>query len=266
MIQHAMEPVITRSIFRSGLLASLLLCGQTLALAADVIDAQLANEKGELFESHDPEVKVSGNIVVGVMVEDAYQALRDNHIGIAAPDQQGQQSLCMKISSRDGAYTSENVYRFSADNPDQLVSLSYDTGMRNIVEEYTTGPGAIAMTVTPGDCNSTAETKYLLPTILHRKSSSLDKGKLVLYINSIDATDVYYRVASSGNEKFSDCSYIEEGRHTAYDFRCEIELPGPTPESELVVEIEREIYGREIKPGLSLHLMQPGKVLAGNTQ
>ncbi len=261
-----MQPDITRPIFRSGLLASLLLCGQPLAVAEDVIDAQLANEKGRLFESHDPEVKVSGNIVVGVMIEDAYQALRDNHIGIAPRHQQGRQSLCMKVSSRDGAYTSENVYQFSADNPDQLVSLSYDTGMQNILDGYTTGPGAIAITVTPGVCNATAETKYLLPAILHRETGTLDKGRIMLYINSIDATDVYYRVASSGNEEFSDCSYIDEGQHTAYDFSCAIDLPGPITANELVVEIEREIYGREIKPGLTLHLLQPGKALAGNTQ
>lgn len=266
MVQHAMQPGIMRPIFNAGLIASLLLFIQPLALADDIIDAQLVNKKGGLFESMDPEVNVSGNIVVGVMVREAYQALRNNHLGIAPTYRQGEQSLCLKISSRDGAYTSENVYQFTADDKDKLVSLSYDTGMQKIVKEYTAVPGAIAIAVMPGNCNATAETKYLLPTILHRESKSLDKGKLVLYINSIGATDVSYRVASPGNKEFSDCSYINEGKHTAYDFSCEIDLAGPIPVDKLKVEIKREIFGREIKPGLTLELMRPGKALAGNSQ
>jgi hypothetical protein len=220
--------------------------------AEGIINADLEKD---FIETHDPEVKVSGNVIVGVMVEDADRGLNANRLGFSL-GKPGKQSLCLRVTSRDGAYLSINGYTLTATNP-ALVALPYLTTRQDVIEQYTNEPDALAIVASPGSCNDFTPGAYFLPAMLDREQEMLSGGRLSIYVNGFDATDVYYRIAGSGAGEFSDCSYIDEGRHTAFNFRCDID-PGDLPAAgPAEIEIERERYGREIEPVLAIRLL-PG--------
>jgi|GEM_PF-811819 hypothetical protein len=208
--------------------------------AAGPIDARLA---GDLVEHHAPEVAVSGNVIVGVMAASASRALAQDLLAIRAPDS-GSTTICLKVTSRDGTYTSRNEY--SSDSAPAVLRLPYRSRLEEVLEQYTGKPGHIAITASRGNCVQSAPADYYLPSVVDAKTGELDSAPLSIFINGFDATDVYYRIA--GANEISDCHYIEEGRHTAYNFSCEIaEVPGGTS-LPLTVEIMREVYGRELEP------------------
>jgi hypothetical protein len=227
------------------MLGSALLLQLPLALAGG-ITAEL--DGGELLETHDPEVKVSGNVIVGVMVSGTRQGLLKGQLGIQSPNA-GDMAVCLKVTSRDGAYMSENTYRAKVpeSNPDP-VYLPYQSNLSAIVERYAREQGDLAMTATDGNCEQTTTAKYFLPAPLDSKGESMESGDLLIFINGFDATDVYYRIIGSDTEAPTDCDYIEEGKHTAYNFSCTIELDGSQSSGPMKVEISREVYGRELDP------------------
>ena len=225
------------------MLGSALLLQLPLALAGG-ITAKL--DGGELLETHDPEVKVSGNVIVGVMVSGARQGLLKKQLGIQSADA-GDTAICLKVTSRDGAYMSENTYRAEVPDP-APVYLPYQSNLPAVVEKYALEQGDLAMTATAGNCEQAATADYFLPATMDSKGERLESGDLSIYINGFDATDVYYRIIESGTEVPTDCDYIEKGRHTAYNFSCTIKLDGSRPSGPMKVEISREVYGRELDP------------------
>ena len=238
-----MEFRICKRPARRGLarmLGCALLLQLPLALADGAIPATLDGNK--LFETHDPEVKVSGNVIVGVMVAGAYQGLSKDLLGIRPPDA-GDKAVCLKVTSRDGAYMSENNYGVKISQSD-IVYLPYVSNLTSIVEEYSE-PGSIAISATQGNCEQAATAAYFLPALLNEKRENLESGDLSIYINGFDATDVAYRIIESGTD-LDDCDYIKEGRHTAYNFSCVIPRDKIPEADEITIEIAREVYGREL--------------------
>jgi hypothetical protein len=209
---------------------------------AEIIDAKL---EGKLLEHHAPEVKVSGNVIVGVMAASAYQALADDLLAIHSPDT-GSTTLCLKVTSRDGSYTSRNDY--TSDTAPAILRLPYESSIRQAMEQYTGRPGEIAITATRGDCQQSAPSDYYLPAVLDRGRGELGGGPVSIYINGFDATDVYYRIVDTGDGEVRDCEYIEEGRHTAYNFSCQIPPAVADTTVPVSIEIMREVYGRELQP------------------
>jgi len=133
--------------------------------------------------------------------------------------------------------------------------LPYQSDMQKVIEGYEEHQGAIAVSATIGDCDHSAKADYYLPARLDKGNAKLDTGNLSIYINGFDATDVFYQIAGSDSDGPIDCNYIEKGRHTAYNFSCEItgvQLDEPGP---LEIRILREVYGRELVPDMVVRLL-----------
>ena len=225
------------------MLGCALLLQLPLALADGAIPATLDGNK--LFETHDPEVKVSGNVIVGVMVAGAYRGLSKDLLGIRPPDA-GDQAVCLKVTSRDGAYMSENNYGVKISKSD-IVYLPYESNLTRVVEQYSE-PGSIAISATQGNCEQAATAAYFLPALLDEKRDTLESGDLSIYINGFDATDVAYRFIEPVTTSLEYCDYIKEGRHTAYNFSCVIPRNEIPLAGKITIEIAREVYGRELDP------------------
>lgn len=232
-----------------GMLALALFLIHTPAMADDYVTANL---QGALVEAHDQEVKVSGNIIVGVMISSAYQGLLNDQIGIRAL-KSGEKSVCLKVTSRDGAYLSANNYSVNLASPG-IINLPYHSHYRDVVEDYSGQQDAIAITARADNCQSASTAPYYLPAVLNKKQAELEWDNLSIYVNGFEATDVFYRIVEAPDNTDHDCEYIEQGRHTAYNFSCNIankELPESGP---LTIEIAREVYGREL-PSTTIHLL-----------
>ncbi|MEA2081105.1 MAG: hypothetical protein U9P00_14900 [Pseudomonadota bacterium] len=222
------------------------------AVSGEFLEAKLNNENNKFHEVHEPEVNVSGNVVVGVMSTSAGDALREDSLGIQSSET-GDKKICLKVTSRDGAYMSQNEYlvNVTALTP---IYLPYQSDMKKIIGGYEQ-QGAIAVSATIGDCEHSAKAAFYLPAKLDKGNAKLNTGNLSIYINGFDATDVFYHIAGSDSDQLIDCNYIEEGRHTAYNFSCEItgeQLDEPGP---LEIKILREVYGRELVPDMVVRLL-----------
>lgn len=215
-------------------------------MTADLFRAELANADQRFHEVHEPEVNVSGNVIVGVMTASVAGAVLDNTLGVRNPAVEGAK-VCLRVTSRDGAYRSENEYRVSAP-ADAPVQLPYQSSMKPVLTEYTQQPGAMAVSVTRGSCAQSASPHFLVPSQLDRQRAVLRTGDVLLLINGFDATDVYYHVNGTPPNELHDCRYIEEGRRTAFNFICEMPTDLLAAGPPLRMEIVREVYGRELEP------------------
>lgn len=219
---------------------------------AELVDATLvaSSEKQPLLEKYDPEVKVSGNVVVGVMIASAYNGLSENQLAISPGETLQESKVCLQITSRDGAYTSRNNYTVALANSEDSVKLPYESQYPNILAEYKE-EGGLAVTATSGSCKQSGRDTYYLPHLwetqdLQRTSKPWSAS---IYINGFEATDVYYTFEKGKGEP-RDCTYIEEGRHTVFNFICEVHVADIPKKvgSPLKLNILREVYGRELEP------------------
>ena len=220
------------------IVTGMLLCMWSVVAAQDTVTAELVSDP--FIESYEPEVSVSGNVVVGVMTTAVALAVVKDQIAINATAESGERQLCLKAASRDGIYTSRNVYAVP-DGAAGNVRLPYRSKLADVVEDY--GEHEIALTATTGDCDSGASDYYLLGS-----AAAGDTDSAVMYLNSFGATDVFVEIGDS----IETCDYISEGRRTTFDFICPLAVSAG--DGAVAVTIIRERFGRE-QPSVSLRLI-----------
>ena len=233
---------------------ALLLLLVPLSSAAEVFQAVLDNPNQRFHEVHEPEVNVSGHVIVGVMTESVSAALVMNSVGISNAASAGGK-VCLKVISRDGAYRSQNDYRIDAP-PAATVYLPYRSGMKRVLASYLDEGTAIAVAATTGACADSDNASFLLPAQLDQGEGTLASDNVAVLVNGFDATDVFYRIGDLDSGDLHDCPYIEEGRHTAFNFVCNIPFSQLTAAASLQIEISREVYGRELEP-IRIDLLLP---------
>jgi len=223
-----------------------LLCVSVLTSVAPILAADATFATLESFEEQiNSEVNVSGHVVVGLMGVSAFQGIQQKTLAISALSLKQGDSLCLNVNSRDGVYSLNGQYIVD-DNPEQLLMLGYPTNEPDIVESFK--QDTVALTARVGSCQNSV-LHYLLPQL-----AETDPKEALLAVNGFEATDVFYSVTSaSGDTVNGECFYIEEGRHTAYDYSCKIPLASDSASFEL--RIERELYGREL-PAVDIRLLR----------
>lgn len=219
--------------------------GATAAAAGDPARASLLSDP--LVENYQPEVQVSGNVVVGLMWASAIRGLPSDAIGVAPSAGAKPGVVCLRVVSRDGIYSSRNEYRLPEAAPGTTVLLPYRSRHGDLLHGY--ADDELAMTASPGACSET-------PTHYHVVTGPPGEpdGELRVYVNSFGATDVFYqRKSASGWSAPIACSYISEGRRTTFDSVCGIPAASVRG-GDLDLRIVRERFGRE-QPAVELHVL-----------
>lgn len=186
------------------------------------------------LESYQPEVSVSGNVIVGVMTAAAAGAMLENRIAVRSVAKDPGTEICLRVASRDGIYTSRNIYALPA-GANGPVLLPYQSTHKDVVRSY--GDDEIALAATAGDCDSGGSEFLLLSD-----GVQLEPSEIVIYLNSFGATDVFYELDADINA----CDYITEGRRTTYDYICRLGFIDTS--NSVPVTIIRERFGREQPP------------------
>ena len=212
------------------LITALLFCLSTVASAQDSEPAKLISDPFQ--ENYQPDVDVSGNVIVGVMTDVASGAIASDEIALLANAAAAGESVCLRASSQDGIYTSRNVYQLP-ENPDGRVPLPYQSSMEKVVKQYRE---EIALAATTGECDSGSNDYYLID-----KAGNARATKIVVYLNSFGATDAFIKVGES-DDGYEACEFISEGRRTSFDFICMLEAI--TADGPVDVTIDRERFGR----------------------
>jgi hypothetical protein len=214
-----------------------------LAWGAVPATAELLSEP--FLESYQPEVEVSGNVIVGVMSGAAQSALLEDRLGVWVSRDMAGTEVCVRATSNDGIYSSRNHYRLPGTS--ERAHLPYSSDMDDVLGGF--GQGGLAVSVATGNCDLTAADTYLV-------AGSLDEAgaeAVTVFVNGFGATDVF--VDRGNGSELEPCDYVAEGRRTTYDFLCTLTTePGQTTE----VTIVRERFGRE-QPGIPLTLIGYGE-------
>jgi hypothetical protein len=221
-------------------LVGLLLLLPLAAGGAELISADLLSDP--FFERYQPEVDVSGNVIVGVMTMAAAGALTDDMLGVRLSQMAQATDLCLRATSADGIYTSRNHYRLPADQTGSI-HLPYSSSMQEVVAGY--GDLDVAIAASVGDCNSSGTDYYVVGSL-----DAAQSADTVIFLNSFGATDVFVEVDGS-DELPEACEPITEGRRTTYDFYCRVVTNAADSVS---LNIIRERFGRE-QPGVRLTLV-----------
>ncbi|MDH3441589.1 MAG: hypothetical protein OEM63_12600 [Gammaproteobacteria bacterium] len=114
-------------------ISAMLLCLWSVASAQDTVSAELVSDP--FVESYEPEVLVSGNVVVGIMTTAAAAAIISDQVAVSASAEASGQRICLKAASRDGIYTSRNVYAVP-DGAAGNVRLPYRSKLANVVRDF----------------------------------------------------------------------------------------------------------------------------------
>jgi hypothetical protein len=210
------------------------------ARAAEPVSAELLSKP--FNENYQPEVEVSGNVIVGIMTAAAAGALAQDLLGVRVLEAAQTTDLCLRATTSDGIYSSRNHYRLPAERTG-AVHLPYASSKREILGGYAEAEVAIAANV--GDCDSSSSSYYVVGSL-----DTTQPAATVIYLNSFGATDVFLSLDGS-EQPPQACEHISEGRRTTYDFYCTLM---PADNSSVTVSIIRERFGRE-QPGVQFSII-----------
>lgn len=221
----------------SGYVAVVLLLG-LIAPLAHAADARL--KKNPFWESVQPDVDVSGMVVVGLTSQSMVSGRDLPRIEIRPPHNMAGRDVCLTVQSRDGVYFSRNTYVLPTTIDDNAINLPYDQSRElALLRKYPARHLGIA--VTEGDCANPG--KRLLKPYAPNEPAD---GRLDVMINGLGATDVFYSVSKTAVNGV--CDALRDGRTTVFDFWCRISVPHATNAQDMKIRIERERYGRELAP------------------
>lgn len=213
-------------------------------LAALAAPPHVAKLVGSFHESENVDVKVSGSVIVGVASINASNGKAVRSLQLLHAPTPANRQVCLTVQSRDGVYLSRNTFELPEGSAKSMVQIPYNHSTRlGRLARY--GADELAISASTGSCANRANTYYVVDATATKPPESLR-----IFVNSFGATDVFYRTGSRG--PYLECTPIEEGRHTTFDFWCSV--PWPRAGSDrLEVEIQRETYGREL-PAVALTL------------
>ena len=210
----------------------------TAAAAEAPVSARLVSDP--FLESYQPEVSVSGNVIVGVMTLATASAILKDQIAVQSIAASAENQICLRVASRDGIYTSKNIYALPKGTTGPVL-LPYQTKLKDVVTSY--GADEIALAATAGDCDSGSSDFFLLSA-----GNQAEPSEVVIYLNSFGATDVFYQLDAD----VKACEYISEGRRTTYDYICRLDAFDEG--KVLPITVIRERFGRE-QPAIDITIV-----------
>lgn len=179
----------------------------------------LANE--DFTEHYSSDVPVSGKVLVGILIES-----KNVNSRFFVKSSAGTNLFCFQVNSIDGTYFSENEYLLTSTeklaNEQGLVEVEYPTQFKKILKEF--GDNELALLATEGSCDSQSNLHFVAT------KDKIENSDKVRFLISSARSQVFMRLKSNIQSIQPTCARIEEGKRTAYDTICEINL------SELVSE------------------------------
>jgi hypothetical protein len=199
------------------------------------------------FNEHlNPDVKVSGRILVGVLAARENAASPSSEPLLLLPERGvgGVQSICLQTVSRDGRYYSEGILPGAAlAGARGLVRVRFKTQHGVLLKGLRRDE--LAILAAAGDCGANIDAIPRVFVVDRAEAPASSASKILVLLNSerLDTEAVY--AGADGREIRTRCIPIEDGRRTAFDTVCE--LPPPRA-AETDVRIERRRYERRLNP------------------
>ena len=166
-------------------------------------------------EKYNSNVPVSGRVIAGIMFRSAIDHHNELSIFLAPTESD---LICFKVQSKDGTYYSSNEYKIPKSGISGSISPEYPTKYNKLLNEF--DETELALLAFSGSCDSKQ-----IDTILISARTQTDIQDDVVILVSSGRSDVFLITEQeSGKKNTTKCKRIIEGKRTAYDTQCVIEV------------------------------------------
>ena len=231
-------------------LIALLYLISPLSLAEEI---SLKTKDSNLHEHYSQEVPVSGNVIAGIELysENNPEQSFSSTIHLPQNIQEENNYLCFQLLSKDGTYTSQNIYLIpkTTNSPTQKEKTQFSADFSpsehlDFLNEKSNN-NAIATKISIGECQKSTEETYL-PAL---KASTSNSTHLRIYIDSLGATDVKMAARNQINKSqrnMATCQPAKGSRLTGFDYTCTLPITTPLNGSIWDLFIARFKYTRKL--------------------
>jgi hypothetical protein len=177
-------------------------------------DARLANPDGGFREFVHESSKVSGDVIMGVMLTDDAPLPGAQVVWTPRPKDASELEVCVKLTARDGLYEAENTYSIGAGNVGDTVRYPYGGNQEDILDD-----DFAVVRVTRGRCGS--RPGDVLPAFW-KTAPSRDVEALRVYLNT--AGNPASAFLDDGSDFWTDCTVLASENALKYTTLCTLPL------------------------------------------
>lgn len=168
---------------------------------------------GDFLENRYERAQVSGGLVVGAMLsKDASERIQPLlEVTLPRADRMAE-TVCLRVTSRDGTYESANTYLVPQNLPDTPVTFEYPTDFLDFLRD-----AAAVARINVGSCEADGP---VIPLFWNDQDSDA-RETLNLYVNTAGADTLVAYDGPSG-EVVARCAQIEEVGGLKYTAACPV--------------------------------------------
>ncbi|MDE3271390.1 hypothetical protein [Pseudoalteromonas sp. G4] len=210
-------------------------------LANNELKIRLA--KDTFYEEFNADVPVSGRVITGVLA----QSNKDlTQLNIMLPSVESD-SICLKAQSIDGTYYSSNEYKLLTKNIEGPVYPDYPTKYKDQLSKL--DRNNLALLAFPGDCSNNKPDTIFLSAV-----GEVSKAQTISILVNSGRSNVFINLKNNlAKHKTQKCQRIEQGKRTAYDTICNLNLDSLSVGKNSIAILRRK-SGRSL-PSVKLNLM-----------
>lgn len=203
-------------------------------------NADVTLAEGKFFERLDERGRVSGDIVMGVMIgpvgqaDDPYFATADRaprstadvsvpHLPATPSSDPDQGEFCVRINSKDGRFEAENTYRVSGAGPFFETPFEYEGEYAPDLSEMK----AVTL-VKVGRCGERTET--VVPSTWSDANLSVDERALHIFVNS--AGNPTGLLVGKDEDNYIECAHVADATTLKYTSACVVPFDVLRPQKQ----------------------------------
>lgn len=180
-------------------------------------------QSGRFNEVLRPEAPVAGYDVMGLAVDSGKEKVNALRLYVRRPSD-ATSLVCVEISSRDGGYVASNTYILPASPPGSYVEIPVTSpsplGTSHVDLFQAASPQTLAVLARVDSCS--ARSDRILPLAW---GTPPDSGALRLIVSVQSGRTSASLIVNQSPSGQQACAPVMEGRRTAFDAVCGLELP-----------------------------------------
>lgn len=168
----------------------------------------------DFSEQYSSNVPVSGRVIAGLAIIGSHTS----DLSIYIPNQNIEETICMRVMSRDGTYISSNQYQSPGSASSGFISAEYPTEYFKVLAKL--DKDDLAVLSYPGQCEGSLVNQLYLSA----RGETTGKEEVTIFVSS-GRSDVFLRLPSINAETETiRCQRIQDGKRTGFDTLCYVGL------------------------------------------
>lgn len=170
--------------------------------------------KGQFHEKYNANVTVSGRVIAGIIAKSS-GTLSDFQVNLLDINEE---TMCLRVQSIDGTYYSTNEYRINDKEFKGLINPDYPTQYKELLNGF--DESELAILAFAGECGK----KKITDAYISARNTNFTQNTITVFVSSGRSEVFLGTTNKEGKKKTIKCSRIEQGKRTAYDTECNIDI------------------------------------------